>query len=262
MSAIALFVFLSLQGAPSHADYLPDYSGNSRGDTDPTNGRRIVTFAVLDRLTGPSTAGDVFGTGLADFDSLAVTGGGSASFDTQARYLYLYQFVMSTESPSDWFMFRAGVTGVPLPITSYQQWSLFLADNSGNVSPVNDFGVDGIAFSPLAPANLGVSDPHVSAVGETGSLIGATFVATPTSFGGLFDSLIYPGQMSGLWGITSNAPPTFYFSPAGPLEAAATIPIPTPEASSLALLSAGAMGLAGLVLRRRRSVKMTTNATR
>jgi len=241
IGGMALSLF---QNRMCEAGYLAAFVGNTKGDTDPSNGRWTVNFAVLDRLSGPSTAGDVFGTGLTGFDGLDVSGGGSSSFDTSARYLYLYQFV---ESPtSNFFLYAAGVVGVPLPITSYEQWGLFLADDSGNVSTSNDFGTDGVSFSMLAPANIGVTDPHVSATGNTGSLIGATFTQTPTSFVGNFTSNINAGEMSGLWGVTSNAQPEFYFAPSAEFGGAATIPIPSPEPSTLMLLSLAFLIIGGM----------------
>jgi hypothetical protein len=241
---IVIAALLFFQNNVCEAGYLSAFVGNTKGDTNPSNGRWTVNFAVLDRLSGPSTAGDLFGTGLSGFDGLEVSGGGSPSFDTSARYLYLYQFV---ESPtSNFYLVAAGVMVDPLPITSYEQWNLFLADNSGNTSTSNDFGTDGVSFLMSPPANIGVTDPHVSASGDTASLIGATFTQTPTSFLGSFNSNVDPGEMSNLWGVTSNAAPRFYFSPSAEFAAGATIPIPSPEPSTFALLSLAILAIGGL----------------
>lgn len=236
------------------AGFLPGFVGNTKGDTDPNNARWTVNFAVLDRLTGPSSPGDVFGRGLAGFDDLWLAGGGSETFDTTARYLYLYQFVESPTTTSNWFLVYAGIESDPMPpITSYQQWSLFLADGAGNVSTTNDFGIDGVGFSTNPPANIGVANPHVSASGDTDSLITTTFILTPTYFVGIFDSHIHPGEMSGLWGVTSNAPPVFYLAPLSEFQAGATVPIPSPEPSTSILLALGGLAIVIHQFRARRS---------
>jgi hypothetical protein len=204
--------------------------GNSRGE-DPAGALRISgNFAVFDRLSGPSSPGDVFGTGLPGFDSLAILGTGSAPFDTSARYLYLYQEVNSPTS-----LIAGTVTGYGdgtprfSSVTSFAQWSLFLRDDRGILSVANDFGHDGAPFTPSAAANVGVTNPGVASGPSSSSLVALNLSLTPTAFvadpiGGTFPI----GSIDRLHGFTTNLPPSLFTDPISPGAATWTYPLPAP----------------------------------
>lgn len=137
------------------------FSGNAKEATTGGSGNVTSSFAVLDRLTGGSP-GDVFGTGMPGFETLYVAGGGSATFDTSARYLYLGQNVVSPTSGVSFGGFLGGGSIAQYwSVTSLEQWSLFLTDDGEGVSTTDDFDVKGLPFAETAPANLGVVDPSI-----------------------------------------------------------------------------------------------------
>ncbi len=131
----------------TNAGFLTGFSGNTKAENTGLTAKITKNFAVLDRLTGTSTPGDVFGTGQAGFDASMIAGAGSGALDTSARYLYLYQDVASPASLAVFVGDSLSSQGTPLGITSYGEWRLHLADDGGIVSTTNDFGPDGIAFS-------------------------------------------------------------------------------------------------------------------
>jgi hypothetical protein len=141
--------------ATAHATIVASHSGNTRtvAESIMTNDFTL-NFAVFER---GGTAGDRFGTGLADFDSRFVPGANSPAFDTTARYLYLYQSVNDGNgSPLEEFTLPVG------PITSLGYWPRVLADNGEVIGPNNPFGQSTLPFLPAAPATLGVTNGRVS----------------------------------------------------------------------------------------------------
>ena len=146
-SLLVVALFLTFVGR-TNAGFLTGFSGNTKAENTGLTAKITKNFAVLDRLTGASSPGDVFGTGQAGFDASMIAGAGSGALDTSARYLYLYQDVASPASLAVFIGDSLSSQGTPLGITSYGQWRLHLADDGGIVSTTNDFGPDGIAFSP------------------------------------------------------------------------------------------------------------------
>jgi hypothetical protein len=233
---------LALLGPPvgsARAGFLQAFSGNARAANPEGTWFISGNFAVLDRLSGASSPGDVFGTGLPGFDSLAILGTGSPAFNTSARYLYLYQEVtLPTSLPTGSGFIYGGVYGDGQAhfssVTSFAQWSLFLSDNRGIVSFTNDFGSDGAPFTPSAPANLGVVNPSVASDPSGSSLIPVSPSVSSTAF--TVTGTITPGSIDRLHGFTTDAPPELLTEPVVPGYPTWTYPIPeVPEPSSLLL---------------------------
>jgi hypothetical protein len=250
MKSSILFAIATVFGFTLHAEaaYLNDFSGNVKAATTGSVAKITGSFAVLDRLTGGSP-GDVFGTGMPGFDTLFVTGGGSATFDTAARYLYIGQSVVSPTSGGNFDRFYASNNVAQYwSVTSYEQWNVFLTDNGGIVSTTNDFGTDGLPFAETAPANLGVMNPSVTSNNSASSLVGVTGVSfTTNTYSGFYSSALYPGTISRLVGYTSNLPPGFVTAASDSNYAGSAYVVPVPEPSTILL----ATSMCGLWLRRR-----------
>ena len=195
----------------AQAGLLSSFAGFTRSSDTEHTVEATGNYAVFDRLTGASSAGDVFGTGYAGFDSAVIAGPGSPTLDTTARYLFLYQdrFQPSSEPVSQytWGLGDARFSQV----TSYGQWNLLLADREGVVSASNDFGPPSDdPFLPEGPAHLGVQEPRVATDPSAAQLVTLEMyleASTPESdFGWL--STLQPGQMTNLYGYTTDAAPT------------------------------------------------------
>ena len=238
--AAAIVCLLTLRTACLEAGYIQAFSGNTKASTT-GSATMIGDFAVLDRLTGASTTGDVFGTGFSGFDTVA-------SIDTTARYLYLYQIVPNV---GGFTSFALGDQNVRFAgVTSTAEWDLQLADNAGPATSSNAFGFDGATFMQEAPANTGVTDPQV--VTPTSSLLSGTISTSPTTFQVSFSGFA-GNQVSDLFGFTTNAPPAFLTPvPATPTYASGTFVAPVPEPSSGCLLFVGIVLVAALIAGRKR----------
>jgi hypothetical protein len=250
ISTVAAILFLlSAWAGQVQAGYLQAFSGNTRSATGVGGGDVTGEFAVLDRLSGNSVPGDVFGTGFANFDSAMSLASGSTAFDTTARYLYLYEHVVSPSSADDFIGDGYGDQSPRFSgVTSYGEWNLMFSDNAGPLSSSNSFGTDGIAFSGPSPANLGVISPSIVSPGAT-LLHSVSLTLSPTSFQSTF--FVSPGQITELYGFTSNVPPTMLTQSEGPNFAGGTLPVPTPEPASWILAVLGLLGLLCVTMRRR-----------
>jgi hypothetical protein len=253
MTTLCGLICVSVACARADAGFIDGFIGNVRAATTGGGGKVTGNFAVLDRLSGASEPGDAFGTGMPNFDSLYVAGGGSAQFDTTARYLYLFQWMVSpTSTASFGSYFFGGSSARFSSVTSHQQWSLFLADQDGVVSTTNDFGLDGLPFSETAPANLGVVNAHLMADPASSLLSSVVNVSfTATTFSGSYSPLLTPGKASRIVGYTTNLAPGFITVASEPNYAGAAQVVPiVPEPGALLLLVIGGSGC--LAIRRRR----------
>ena len=189
---------------------LSHFSGNHRAVAENPSLKDLdgsASFAVFDR---DGAAGDVFGTGLAGFDSLFKRGANSPTqLDTSARYLYLYQTVNDGHGNAGF----ATSTIDQVSITSWGHWALGFEDFEGVVDVNNPFGRRVSSFEPAAPAILGVSMGVVS--NQTGhldqeprrvSFSNGNFVAAWSLYNGDPISLV-AGNTSSIYGFTSNTPP-------------------------------------------------------
>ena len=238
LQVIGLTALFGCATSTTKAGYLEAYSGNTRASIINV-GQLATEFAVLDQFNGNSSPGDVFGTGLPNFDNLAVGLNGSTMIDTSARYLYLYQEVISPTSPDAFVDEVFGdSTQRFLHVTSFAAWNAVLSDDNGPVTTANDFGTDGVAYAPSASANLGVTDPSVA---STTQVLNQVFLSsTPTELESSF--YIPPGYTSQLYGFTTNTPPTLLAQVEQPNFAAGTIPVPVPEPSSALLACLACLG--------------------
>ncbi len=254
--------------AESRAGFINVFSGSSKPKSG-GNAQIAVEFAVLDRFTGASSAGDKFGTGFANFDTAFAAGGGSAPFDTNARYLYLFQNIIPTTSSSAFSGFSLIVPSSvsPFPnftslnkVSSFGQWALYLTDNSGIVTTSNDFGLDGNPFVASANAFTGVTNPSVSNNGGNVASLAAIsgFTITPTSFQTAFAGNNSP-TTTALWGFTSYAQPQWTSAASTFGFAGGTTPVPIPEPSTEVLMAMGAVALVAF-RSRKRLLKRTTAA--
>jgi hypothetical protein len=197
--ASVVLVIIVCNVGPARAEILPHLSGNHRARAESSStplADESVSFAVFRRS---GVAGDVFGTGLSNFDSLFSRGSGSPAFDTTAEYLYLYQAVNDGVG-------TANFSRIEFPAAQVTSWGTLnrrLADNDGVVRVDNPFGSNSASFQPAAPASLGVSGGLVS----TDS---AQLVPTSTSYtGGQIVSTHNLGVNATLsiFGFTSDRPP-------------------------------------------------------
>ena len=234
----------------SRADNITAFSGNTRAQNAVGSLSLTLNFAVFDRFLGNSIAGDAFGTGFSGFDSVGAPGNGSPAFDTNARYLYLYQ--SGSAGPS-----KAASDDLPVAaslLTSWARWSLFLADDQGIVAATNQLGVDGVPFQHYAPANLGVSSAHVASDPSSANLVAVSFSSTEQGFRGIYAGGLGSGQFGQLFGFTSNSAPTIISDPPNLPATTATgsYVVPTaPEPTSCAVVGLCASCAA---FRRRRGV--------
>lgn len=221
--------------SPARAGLLQAYSGNTDTENTSASLQFLFDFAVYDRLSGGSAAGDTFGTGYSGFDALSLV-------DTTARYLYLYE-ISSALGTLQYFE-ALQVLGV----TSTTQVNLAFTDSNGVVSSTNPFGTNAVNFQTNAPANVGVTSPGL--VAQSGLVAGSLSLS-----GGTFeDNVSVPaGSTSEIIGFTSNDPPELSSAQSTAFFTGGTIPIPVPEPGSLALCIAAAGG--GFVLSRARTVR-------
>jgi hypothetical protein len=196
---------VAVSGPAAFAGILSAFSGHSRTTSEaPLNPVLDFTtnYAVFKRTGAP---GDVWGTGIPDFDANFNRKNGYADLDTNAPYLYLYQVIndgVGARDP-DPIEFNLGA------ITSIGWWNGRLADNNGEVSLSNQFGVDGFPHQPLGPVHLGVTQgrvvspqgPVVEPVNLTAALNGLVTASGHT---------LLPGQALSIIGVTSYLPPVLY----------------------------------------------------
>jgi hypothetical protein len=240
---------------PSSAEgaYLSEFTGNTQpGHVSPPNQLNGVTgtvsFAVFDRTGG--TAGDTFGTGLADFDSRFTGGVGSSdSLDTSAKYLYLFQTTNNGPNADAFPVSTNSVAWLPGRATS---WGSF----AGTVFTSPVLGNPAGFYMESPPSTTGV----VGAVVATGTGKAPYLNPGSTSLRAFYAAPgpgeLTTGQNSILWGYTSNSAPVFGSTSLqdggtsadgiAPTTSTAIVPEP-PAALALAL----GLPLAGLLFRRR-----------
>jgi hypothetical protein len=208
VAAPATFAVAAVLVPSSSAEgaYLTGFTGNTQpGHVSPPNQLSGVTgtvsFAVFDRSGG--TAGDTFGTGLANFDG-RYTGGVNSpnTLDTGAKYLYLFETTNNGPNADAFPVSTNSVAWVPGRATSWGSFAgtVFRSPVLGNPagfymeSPPSTTGVVG----SVVAAGTGKA-PYVN----PGSTSLRAFYAAPGP------GELTTGQNSILWGYTSNSAPVF-----------------------------------------------------
>ncbi|MGN6367835.1 MAG: hypothetical protein ACTHN5_06200 [Phycisphaerae bacterium] len=230
-STFAAAALLSLAAAPAMASSIAAFSGN----TQPANGGDAATinFAVY---SNSGTAGDAFGTGLANFDSLFAPGSSSSGFDASAAYLYLYQTVATNAV----FENTVGVT--PSKVTSFGTFTN-TSFSTNVLGTAAGFGNTSSASTPATPvivSQTGLDTPNIF---DGSSSVQAFFFSYPSAE-------LAAGHKTVLWGYTSNYAPiignTAIIDAAGANGQAATAGptlVPLPDAFLTGLSTLGGLAL-------------------
>ena len=254
----------------AYADFMYEFSGNTRAAAEGTVVDGSISFAVWDSvghgggtLTG-AVPGDTFVHG---------SGSGSAGIG-EARYVYLYQIV--NDGTND-MMINDFTVYLGANASDISAWGYFedisLADSQGAVGSNNRFGDDVPAFGvagSVAPANTDWSGNTGSfAVDEAGTVepnVGVGIVTGGGSdtfrayFSFLGENPISAGTKSCVLAFSSDVAPTFNlvtFKDSVEYLAQGTVASPTPEPSTVVgLLSLLPLGL--IALRRRRRGNSTS----
>jgi len=157
----------------SEAGPLPDFTGYTRVGFPPSEGRVDARFApaaremkaigvtvyymVLDqrdaKTRARSVAGDIYGTGVADFDRSFVAGRDSdrTKLDTDARYLYLYQVINDSGREA---AVRSASVRIIIELEKITSWGHFAEKRIGDKGAA----IRGIGFSASFPgAGAGIA---------------------------------------------------------------------------------------------------------
>jgi hypothetical protein len=238
---VVVAVAAAMVGTPARAAYLASFSGNTQPYHNNVQGPGVggtVNFAVYDTTGG--SAGDTWGTGVANFNSLFTAAAGSGALDTTAKYLYVYQTVNNGPSAGSFPISVNAVLVNPALVTSYGTFtgSSFSATVLGSPAGFGNPAADTTGATPgITTGQSGLNAPTVG--------------LRTTSLVAIFSPEIAANSKSNLWAYTSNAAPIF--AQTGLLDGGTTadgrVPTAVPEPSA-ALLSL--IGLPfGLLLWRR-----------
>ena len=259
LASIASLILL-IAPSPASADYILTHSGNSSGATG-IGVDGTVSFAVLNTDNG--TANDTWNTGF-DVDTAMFTkgtgGGGEADsgdLDTDAPFLYLYQFVNDgTNTVLDILGMTLTLNGnLASAVTSWGYWDdLGFSDSDGDVDDGTPFGSVGTFGNPGA-ANTPVTDPDVVDIGNAGEFTPTSVVKSSTDITISFiDDKITDTNRSILVVFTSTVGPAFILTTIDDAGSDPLVTVPTlaPLPPALVMLLAGApFGLLSLLRRRR-----------
>jgi len=240
------------------AGYLASFTGNtfpsnSTGASPLRGNDGHVNFAVLDHSGG--TPGDTWGTGLANFDSIFSASVGSASLDTSAAYLYLFQTINDGVKTGD--IARNTVEVDAGLVTSYGKFSgVGFTTNGVPTAPGIPLGVSALPGNPSS-ASVGALNPGVSLQGSLTSPLSVNLDPSGvlSAVYSAFGPELISGHKSIIWGYTSNSAPGF--ANTGILDGVAangTVPYNaiTPEPASFAMLGFGLLTLVGCNYRRKK----------
>jgi len=233
----------------AYSGFINAYSGNTRGKGLASSGiDGTFHFAVIDLTTDPALKQQIASFAF-------VQGDGSPALDLDRHYLYVYQAVNDGNNATVIDDVSIGLNGEPLDrLTSWGYFAgISLKDAQGaagdNTLPSdpagrrNAFGSDLAAFTEVAPANVGVTDPGFSSV--TG--LRAPALVYPEDQGSVtvFKAYFAPIRnapttpyRSVVFGYTTDDAPAFdivNFQDGGG-QAMGTVVAPVPEPATLALI--------------------------
>jgi hypothetical protein len=248
LTAALAVAALAIVSSSAKASVEPGFAGNTHPVFSATGAQGFIDFAVYDRTGG--TVGDSFNTGIAGIDT-ALT---AAGFNITSGFLYLFQNVNKDTDIS-----QSTVAAVMANVTGHGQ--------------LTGDGFTGVTFaSPTFNAAAAPGNPSPAVTGGTPTIsTGSLTLVSPTAvtvggtsvqatFGTNLDAT--NGQVSTLWGYTSNNAPVMPNN--GSLQdngtsAVGTVPsnsgglTSVPEPSSLVVAGIGALGMLGFGLRRRKA---------
>lgn len=199
---LALLAVVLLAGTADAAP-IAAFSGNTQPFKPASAGGPdggTVNFAVYDRTGG--TAGDPFGTGVAGLAGLftPASSSPSATLDTSAAYLYLFQTVANSPTGESVFQNSVGI----VPSTRVTSAGEFTGTDFSGVVLGAPAG-----FANPSPASTGVAP--VILTGQAGLITPTTLTLGASSLLARYfvPAELLNGQQSILFGYTSNFVPTF-----------------------------------------------------
>jgi hypothetical protein len=261
IALLALSAFLAFGIQPASAGFLT--GGNTFPSSPGPPGTGVdghVNFAVFD--TSGGSAGDTWGTGLAGFDAAFVAGIlASPALDTTAKYLYLYQTVNDGSNANVISTNSVSVDAVSF-VTSWGHFSAvgFTQTPPGTLTAAGGPYVGGTS---AAAGSATVASPIF--IGAGGGVAASGVAQTPTAISNtglsiaalFFGDLLAAGEVSAVWGYTSNHGPIRSATgiiDGGTVAQGTVLVAGLPEPASLAVW-AGLLSVAGLVGFRSRRAK-------
>jgi len=252
LTALVAVAALALVSSSAKASLLTSFSGNTQPSFLGTIG--YIDFAVYDTAGG--VAGDRFGTGDATMDaSLAAFGSLNGGTALTSSFLYLYQNV---NTGVDIASGSVNANGATLTSAGFLATLGFTQVTAGHPF----LGAAAAAPGNPSPAVTGATAANGTPIVVAGLVAPTTVSAGASSVVATYGTRLNSanGNLSTLWGFTSNIAPAFNFGSIQDSGPASNGTVPSnsasavPEPSSLAIAGLGALGLIGYGLRRRKAL--------
>ena len=245
--------------APSRADLIGDYSGNTHPQLSPQPGvDSIINFAVFDRTGG--TTGDSFGIGLAGIDTVLSNAGFVIGNAAASPYLWLFQIANAPTSGTTDVSILFGAPGSVVTSTGILPSQYSLNDSGGAVTFSNPFGTAAAAGNPSGDSTNPTGGPAWIVSGQNNTKQPTSLDLFPSALDAIFSNPgLQPGEVSSIYGFSSTEGPSSFSLAhvAGATGASGTsadgyTPSAVPEPASFVLVSMGLIACGVPFLRRRK----------